>query len=433
MALHDMIMPQLGESVAEGTILKWLKSAGDAVEADEMILEISTDKVDSEIPAPVTGVLKELLFNEGDVVPVRTVIARIETDAAAGGDQPAAAPEPVADGTPTPATEAPAAAAAPATAAPVAARGKRFYSPLVRRIAKENNIDFGTLETIPGSGSNGRLTRKDLEAWLAGGGTGAPSGSSAPAASSAAPAGYTPHTIGVQAGDDVEIIPMDNMRKIIAESMVMSKRISPHVLSIHEADVTHLAAWRAKHKEGFRQKYGMNLTYTPMIFMAVVKALREFPWVNASVDGTNVVVRKRINLGFAVALDNSGLIVPVIKDADEKNFLGMARSVADLADRARTKKLKPDDISGGTFSVTNPGVFGTLVGFPIIAQPNVAILGMGAIQKRPVVTKDDAIAIRQMMYVSLAYDHRVVDGMMAGQFLGRVVEEIHNFDVSSEP
>ncbi|MGE4158584.1 MAG: dihydrolipoamide acetyltransferase family protein [Planctomycetota bacterium] len=434
MPLADMIMPQLGESVAEGTILKWLKKPGDTVQADEMILEISTDKVDSEIPAPCPGVIKELLFKEGDTVPVRTVIARIE--ATSLGSATASKPQ-VAPAAPAPAAAKPAAAPAPAPApvatapapsAPSRATGGRFYSPVVMKMSQEHGIGIQELETIPGTGEGGRVSRKDLEAYMASRGQGG-----AQAKTASAPMFDEAPRLNIQAGPDVNIVSMDSMRKNIAEHMIRSKRTSAHVLSVHECDVTHLVKYRDRTQEGFQQKYGFKLTYTPMIFMAVVQALKEFPWVNASVDGTNVVEHRRVNLGMAVALPTGGLIVPVIKGADEKNFLGMCRAVNDLAQRARSKKLTPDDVQGGTFTVTNPGVFGTVVGFPIINQPQVAILGMGAIAKRPVVVEGDAIAVRSMMYISLSYDHRIVDGMLAGQYLHRVCELIAQFDTTQTP
>jgi 2-oxoglutarate dehydrogenase complex dihydrolipoamide succinyltransferase (E2) component len=404
MARQEMIMPQLGESVAEGTILKWLKAVGDKVLADEMVLEISTDKIDSEIPSPYDGVLVELLFQEGDTVPVRTVIAIVETDASAVVE---------------------------VTAAPVAVpgesfKGARFYSPLVRRISKENNISLEELEGLDGSGVGGRVNRKDLEAFIASRSGEQP----APAPAAPAPAAPAP---AVDRSADRSVVPMDNMRKAIAKHMVESKKTSAHVMSVHEVDLSHLVTWREKWKEHFLNKYGFKLTYTPILTQCVVQAIKEFPWLNASVEGTNIIEHNRINLGMAVATPDGGLLVPVIRNAEELNLLGICRAVFDVGDRARNKKLSLQDLEGGTFTITNAGVFGTVIGFPIINQPQVAILGMNAIVKRPVVVQGDAIAVRSMMFLNLAYDHRIIDGMMAGKFMQRLEELIAEFDVSGEP
>jgi pyruvate dehydrogenase E2 component (dihydrolipoamide acetyltransferase) len=438
----DVVMPQMGESIFEGTITRWLKKPGDRVERDEPLFEISTDKVDAEIPAPAAGVLKEIKFGEGQTVPIQTVVAVIE---AAGGAAAAPAPAPAA----------PAKAAAPAAkaAAPAAAaeeEGEHIHSsPLVRRLAKEHGIN---LATIAGTGAGGRITKEDIMAVIEGGtqpaaAAAAPVHPAAPVAPAAAPARPAPtpssaipavhgaqfHAV-LETGvpheriyfGSYEVQPMTVMRQRIAEHMVTSKHVSPHVYSVDEIDMTRVAALRAKHKDEFEKRYDTKLTFMPFFVKAAVAGLRAFPTVNASLDGTNVVLHKEINVGIAVALD-WGLLVPVVKNADEKNLLGIQRTMNDLAVRARAKKLKPEEVQEGTFSITNPGVFGGLFGLPVISQPNVAILGLGAIEKRPVVV-DDAIAIRSMCYVTLSYDHRVVDGAIAHQFLHKVRETLENWE-----
>lgn len=435
----DVIMPQMGESIFEGTITKWLKKPGDKVERDEPLFEISTDKVDAEIPAPAAGVLKEIKVGEGQTVPIQTVVAVID----AAGGAAAAAPTPAKEAPAKPAEEQKAAApapppppppAAPARApvatTPAPARGQDEdirSSPLVRRLAKEHGID---LAQVPGTGAGGRISKKDIQAAIeSGAGRGAalaarPSGGAAPAHGafeSAVPRER------IYFGK-YEVQPMSVMRQKIAEHMVASKRVSPHVYSMDEMDVTRIAQLREKSKAAFEQKYGTKLTFMPFFVRACVEGLRAFPTVNSSIDGTNVVLHREINIGMAVALD-WGLIVPVIKNAEEKNFLGLARAINDLAERARTKKLKPDEVQEGTFSITNPGVFGGLMGLPVISQPNVAIMGLGAIKKRPVVI-DDAIAIRSMVYVTLSYDHRVVDGAVSHQFLAKVKSSLENWSES---
>ena len=458
----DVVMPQMGESIFEGTITKWLKKPGDKVERDEPLFEISTDKVDAEIPSPSAGVLKEIKVNEGQTVPIQTVVAVIDgagAAAAAPASVPAKAAAPTAapataavapppPPAPRPATSAPA-ASAPA-AAPQRAAGERIHSsPLVRRMAAEHGID---LATVPGTGAGGRISKQDIEAVIAAGGAPAAAPASVPAA---APARSTPPPppapsaapapLGVSGGQvhvafesavprekiyfgNYTVEPMTNMRQRIAEHMLASKRVSPHVYSVDEIDMTKVASLRAKSKEEFEQRYETKLTFMPFFVKAAVAGLRAFPTVNASLDGTNVVLHKEINIGIAVALD-WGLIVPVVKGADEKNLLGIQRTLNDLAERARSKKLKPEEVQEGTFSITNPGVFGGLFGLPVISQPNVAILGLGAIEKRPVVITD-SIAIRSMCYVTLSYDHRVVDGAVAHQFLHKVKETLENW---SEP
>jgi pyruvate dehydrogenase E2 component (dihydrolipoamide acetyltransferase) len=442
----DVIMPQMGESIFEGTITRWLKKPGDQVERDEPLFEISTDKVDAEIPAPSAGVLKEIKVIEGQTVPIQTVVAVIDA-AGAVASAPAAAPSPEkaqapkAAAPPTPAAPpaapvaVPAVGAGTAPAAPaVRANGQKIRSsPLVRKLAKEHNVDLAAVE---GSGAGGRISKKDILQAMGSGGarpaaSGAQSASPAPSAASLPPAppppggGPVAHPALENAVPreriyfgNYEAQPMSAMRQRIAEHMVASKRVAPHVYSIDEADMTKIAKLRERSKGAFESKYGTKLTFMPFFVRACVEALRAFPTVNASADGASVVLHREINVGIAVALD-WGLIVPVLKNAEEKNFLGLARGMNDLAERARAKKLKPEEVQESTFSITNPGVYGGLMGLPVINQPNVAILGIGAIQKRPMVI-DDAIAVRSMVYLTLSYDHRVVDGAVAHQFVGKV-------------
>ena len=440
MAKIDMAMPQMGESIAEGTILKWLKKVGDKIERDETILEISTDKVDSEIPAPVTGVITEILVEEGKTVNVGTPIARIDTEAnaAAGNGKAASAPAAVA---PAPKEEpkpaAPQVSAPTVVVAPApqmaAQEDDRFYSPLVRAIAKEEKISNAELATIPGTGANGRVTKNDIMAYVKqrtapkpAAIPAAPALPAAPAvaAKPAAPLAAPPTMVYDQ--DRVEIVPMDNMRRRIAEHMVMSKQTSPHVYSVSTCDMTKIVQYRERVKNEFEKREGTKLTYTPFFIDATVRALKDFPMINSSIDGGNVVFKKFINIGIAVALDN-GLIVPVIKSADALNMVGLARATNDIAHRARNKQLKPDEVQGGTFSITNMGSFGNLFGIPVINQPQVAILGIGAIKKTPVVV-GEGIAIRDIVYLSLSYDHRIIDGAYGGQFLQRVVEYLEAFE-----
>jgi pyruvate dehydrogenase E2 component (dihydrolipoyllysine-residue acetyltransferase) len=459
----DIVMPQMGESIFEGTITKWLKKPGDKVERDEPLFEISTDKVDAEIPSPSAGVLKEIKVNEGQTVPIQTVVGVIDAQGSAASAPVAAAPK----------TEAPAAKAAAAAPQPPVARpsappppavtaaatvasdgskdgGRIHSSPLVRRMAKEYGID---LSTVQGTGAGGRISKQDIEAVISGGGhpletayTPAPSAAASrptplPAAAGVAPAGApaahgTQYQPALEVGvpreriyfGNYEVQPLSVMRQKIAEHMVASKHVSPHVYSVDEIDMSKIAALRAKSKDEFEKRYETKLTFMPFFVKAAVAGLRAYPTVNASLDGTNIVLHKEINVGIAVALD-WGLIVPIVKNADEKNILGIQRNLNDLAERARSKKLKPEEVQEGTFSITNPGVFGGLFGLPVISQPNVAILGLGAIEKRPVVI-NDSIAIRSMCYVTLSYDHRVVDGAIAHQFLHKVKDTLENW---SEP
>jgi pyruvate dehydrogenase E2 component (dihydrolipoamide acetyltransferase) len=451
----DVVMPQMGESIFEGTITKWLKKPGDKVERDEPLFEISTDKVDAEIPSPSAGVLKEIKIPEGQTVPIQTVVAVID----GAGSVAASAPAPSAPAkipTPAPAAAKPSAPApAPAPAAPAAAPSatgtgtERIHSsPLVRRLAKEHGVDLAALE---GTGAGGRITKLDIEAAItAQSGTAPAVAPSAPGAAARplppppAPAA-TPGASAVHGSQFIpalqvgvpreriyfgsyEIQPLSVMRQKIAEHMVASKHVSPHVYSVDEIDMSKIAALRAKSKDEFEKRYETKLTFMPFFVKAAVAGLRAYPTLNASLDGTNVVLHKEVNIGIAVALD-WGLIVPIIKNADEKNLLGIQRNLNDLAERARTKKLKPEEVQEGTFSITNPGVFGGLFGLPVISQPNVGILGLGAIEKRPVVI-NDSIAIRSMCYLTLSYDHRVVDGAIAHQFLHKVKETLENW---SEP
>jgi pyruvate dehydrogenase E2 component (dihydrolipoamide acetyltransferase) len=451
----DVVMPQMGESIFEGTITKWLKKPGDKVERDEPLFEISTDKVDAEIPSPSAGVLKEIKIAEGQTVPIQTIVAVIDGAGSASAPAPAAtpakaapapAPAPAAakPAAPAPAAQAP---AAPAAAASSSSTERIHSSPLVRRLAKEHGVDLSAIE---GTGAAGRITKEDIEAVIAG--QSAPSAAQAPAAAArpsipppapapiAAPGAPAVHgsqfVAALQVGvpreriyfGNYEVQPLSNMRQKIAEHMVASKHVSAHVYSVDEIDMTKVAAIRSKSKEEFEKRYETKLTFMPFFVKAAVAGLRAYPTLNASLDGTNMVLHKEINVGIAVALD-WGLLVPVIKNADEKNLLGIQRNLNDLAERARSKKLKPEEVQEGTFSITNPGVFGGLFGLPVISQPNVGILGLGAIEKRPVVI-NDSIAIRSMCYVTLSYDHRVVDGAVAHQFLHKVKETLENW---SEP
>ncbi|HEV2287319.1 MAG TPA: dihydrolipoamide acetyltransferase family protein [Candidatus Acidoferrales bacterium] len=456
----NVIMPQMGESIFEGTITKWLKKPGEKVERDEPLFEISTDKVDAEIPSPAAGVLKEIKVSEGQTVPIQTVVGVIDGDGAGAGAAtaaPAPAPakpqakeEPMHLGEPTKAEAAKPVPVAPAPRpAPVAAAGtaappqrpgteKIRSSPLVRRLARENNID---LTQVPGTGAGGRVSKRDILSAIEGGGARGQQSPAAAYASAARPAAVPPAG-GAQAHAAFEsavprermyfgnysVEPMSVMRQKIAEHMVLSKRVSPHVYSIDEADVTGLVKLRNQKKDEFERTTGSKLTFMPFFIRAAVEGLRAFPTVNSSVDGTNIVYHRECNIGIAVALD-WGLIVPVVKNAEEKNFLGLQRAINDLAERARSKRLKPEEVQEGTFSITNPGVFGGLMGLPVISQPNVAILGLGTIEKRPVVV-DDAIAIRSMVYLTLSYDHRVVDGAIAHQFMGKIKHFLENWSES---
>jgi 2-oxoglutarate dehydrogenase E2 component (dihydrolipoamide succinyltransferase) len=424
----------MGESIVEGTLTKWLKKTGESVERDEPLFEMSTDKVDTEIPAPVAGVLAEVLVQEGQTVQVNAVVARISEAGApaVAPAPPAPAPEPAA-AKPAPAPEPEGAGPVPYSpgpppvvteVAPVVTEAVKETAgpttPLVKKMARENNID---LNRIAGTGAGGRITKEDVEAYL--------KASAAPAVPAAAPpppvkapAAVAP-IAAIAPSAKTRIEPMTNMRQKIAEHMVMSKRVSAHVTTVHRVDMTRVAKMRAKHKEDFAQRYNMSLTFLPFVTRAAVEALRAFPIVNASIDGANIVYHNEINIGIAVALDG-GLIVPVIRNADEKNVLGLQRSIVDLASRARAKQLKPDEIQGGTFSITNFGSFGSVFATPVINQPQVAILGVGTVEKVAAVV-DDAIAIRSQCYLALTFDHRLIDGALGDQFTGKVKSVLENW------
>jgi 2-oxoglutarate dehydrogenase E2 component (dihydrolipoamide succinyltransferase) len=439
MADFELVMPKMGESIAEATIIKWTKNEGDTIAADETVLEIATDKVDSEVPAPKGGVLKKRLFNEGDVVAVGAVIAIIAMEGTA-----ASAPASKVEVTP----EVKAAIVdvektiAVATQTASNAGGARFYSPLVLNIAKEEKVSMTELETIPGSGNEGRVTKKDILAYVANRGNAPSAQPSAPAnpapevkvaAPSAPAASHQAPKVTMMPGD--EIIEMDRMRKLIADHMVMSKHVSPHVTSFVEADVTNMVKWREKAKKVYEKREGEKITFTPMFVECVVKAIKDFPMINVAVDGQNIVKRKNINVGMAAALPSGNLIVPVIKNADNMNLVGLTKTVNDLANRSRNNKLTPDEIQGGTFTLTNVGGFGNVMGTPIINQPQVAIMATGSIKKKPAVMETemgDVIAIRHMMFLSLSYDHRVVDGSLGGSFLKRVADYMEAWDVNRE-
>ena len=450
MAIIDILLPKMGESVAEATITKLVVDAGAGVEADEPIVEIATDKVDSEVPAPEDGTLVEWCVAEGDVVQVGAVIARYNVggEAADAAPAPAAAAAPsaptasVAAAEPAPAPEVVAAAMAPLDNAP-SRKGPsgRFYSPLVRSIAQKEGIGMAELEQVQGTGSEGRVTKKDILGYIAQRGQTAPAASPVSAASPSpvapapvkapTPAPAPKAAVSVDGAHD--IVEMDRMRKMIADHMVRSVQTSPHVTSFVEADVTNLVMWRNANKKEFQEKYGEKLTFTPLIAEAIVKAIRDFPGVNASVDGDKILIHKAIHLGMAAALPSGNLIVPVIKHADQYNLQGLARQVNDLASRARAGKLTPDDIAGGTYTMSNVGTFGNVMGTPIINQPQVGILALGAIRKRPAVLETehgDVIAVRHMMFLSHSYDHRVVDGMLGGSFVRRVADYLEGFDLN---
>ena len=435
MSQIELLLPKMGESVAEATIIKWVKNEGDKVTADEPIIEIATDKVDSEVPSPEDGILIKCLVKEGDVVAVGQPIAIIGTGAAQA-TVPAAAP---------------AAAAAPiAQAAAMVEDAKahvesvvssgdgRFYSPLVKNIAKTEGVSQSELDTISGSGQGGRVTKNDVLEFIAGRGQAKPAqpAVAAPPAvkqeAAAAPAPAKPKP-AISIGGSDEIIEMDRMRKLIADHMVMSKQTSPHVTSYVEADVTNIVLWREKVKKEFEQKERTKLTFTPIFIEALVRAIKDFPMINISVDGDRIIKRGEINMGMATALPSGNLIVPVIRNADILNLSGIAKKVNDLAERARNNKLTPDEISGGTYTITNVGSFGNVMGTPIINQPQVAIMAVGAIRKKPAVIETpsgDFIGIRHMMFLSHSYDHRVVDGALGGQFVRRVADYLEAWDIN---
>ncbi len=455
----------MGESVAEASILSWLKKEGDRVTADEPLVEIATDKVNSEVPSPEDGILVSCRVNVGDTVQVGHVIAVIETDEAAVAPAPVAAEAPAV----TEVAAAPAAPVAVSSGTPIVSSGDRFYSPLVKNIAKQENISQEELDSISGTGQNGRLTKEDLMAFISkrnekpaaaaatsevvsttpqvievatpaavAPATPAPTKEAAPAAPKpVAAAVEAPRVKGptITVGPNDEIVEMDRMRRLIADHMVMSTHVSPHVTSYVEADLTNVVMWREKVKKQFEANAKTKLTFTPIFIEAVAKAIRDFPGVNASVDGNNIVMRGDINIGMAAALPSGNLIVPVIKNADQLNLMGIAKKVNDLAERARANKLTPDEIQGGTYTLTNVGSFGNVMGTPIINQPQVAIMAVGAIRKKPAVLETpqgDAIAIRHMMFLSHSYDHRVVDGALGGRFVRRVADYLEEWDVNRE-
>lgn len=442
MAKVDLIMPKLGESVMEATITSWLVNEGDMIELDQAVVEIATDKVDSEVPAPTAGKLVKKLYNEGDVVKIGDAFAIIETDAAATVAEEPKVSAPSAEPVKQVVTETP----QPVTGSngngtPLTGKSEsgRFYSPLVKTIAQKENISIEELESIEGTGLEGRVTKSDILAYVNGGKKTTVASTSVPQPQIAEPVEKKTEPAPVQqkpaisiSGND-QIIEMDRMRKMIAQHMVMSKHTSPHVTSFVEADVTNLVRWRDKVKNEFQKKYNEKLTFTPMIIEAIVQAIKEYPGVNASVDGDRIIVKGRINIGMAAALPSGNLIVPVIKNADQMNLFGLTKVVNDLANRARINKLLPDEISDGTYTVSNVGTFGNVMGTPIINQPQVAIMAVGAIRKRPAVIETeegDVIAIRHMMFLSHSYDHRVVDGALGGMFVRRVADLLESFDVN---
>lgn len=458
MAESQLLMPKMGESIMEATILKWLKKEGDMVEQDEAVLEIATDKVDSEVPSPFAGVLMKIMFEEGAVVPVGQALAVIGDGAAVAAPQPAVA-------APQPAAQAQVPVAAPAQPAPAqtaaASSGPRFYSPLVLSIAGQEGISMVELEAMPGTGSEGRVTKRDILDFVEQRKNGAQ-----PAALPAAQAQPAPQPVAsvvsepaqapapqatqvavqqapvapvaasapsVSVTGNMEIIEMDRMRKLIADHMVRSVQTSPHVTSFVEADVTNLVMWRDRHKNAFEKREGEKLTFTPVFIEALAKTIKDFPMINVSVDGDRILVKKDINIGMAAALPSGNLIVPVIRNADQLNLTGLAKQVNALANRARANQLKPDEIQGGTYTLTNVGGFGNVMGTPIINQPQVAIMAVGAIRKKPAVietSEGDFIGIRHMMFLSHSYDHRVVDGALGGMFVRRFADYLEQWDVN---
>jgi 2-oxoglutarate dehydrogenase E2 component (dihydrolipoamide succinyltransferase) len=463
MAIVDLVMPKMGESIMEATILKWYKQPGDPIKMDETVLEIATDKVDSEVPSTAAGTIEEILFKVNDVVPVGTVIAKIRTGAAEPSRpaQPAAAPpaqaaavqasRPQAEPAYTQVQEVSSTLAGQQNGQKPSMNGNRFYSPLVLNIAASEGVSMTELEKIPGTGNEGRVTKKDILQYVAG--RKHPEQRQQPA--------QQPQEIVVREREErpaqpqqqqmperqpaqqqqpaysgnVEIIEMDRMRKLIAKHMVDSKHTSPHVTSFAEADVTNMVLWRERIKKEFEKREGDKITFTPLFIEAIVKCIKKYPWLNSSIDGDKLIVKKDINIGMATALPSGNLIVPVIKNADQLNLVGLTKQVNNLANAARNNKLKPDDTSGGTFTLTNVGSFGSIMGTPIINQPQVAILAVGAIKKRPVVIETeqgDSIAIRHMMYLSMSYDHRIIDGALGATFLTAVAKELENFNGNRE-
>lgn len=447
MAQFELILPKMGESVAEATVTNWLKNVGDTIEAEESVVEVATDKVDSEVPSPVSGTLVKIISEVNDVAEVGAAIAIIETEGEGAAEAPSA---PVAEAapsqTPTPAAAATietevAAAVSTATGGELTKSSNgRFYSPLVRSMAKEEGIGQAELDAIPGSGKEGRVTKKDIIAYLASGRkaaapavTSAQPQAPAPVKAAPAPQKAAAPTITPGAGD--EIIEMDRMRKLIADHMVNSVQTSPHVTSFVEADMTKIVKWRNANKGTFQAKHGEKITFTPIIMEAIIKAIKDFPMINVSVQGSTIIKHNNINVGMAAALPSGNLIVPVVKNADSLSLLGLTKAVNDLANRARNNALKPDEVSGGTYTLTNVGTFGNVLGTPIINQPQVAIMAAGAIVKKPAVVETpegDMIAVRHKMFLSHSYDHRVVDGALGGMFVKRVAEYLEAWDPNRE-
>lgn len=466
MAVVDLVMPKLGESIMEATILKWHKKAGDRIENDETVLDIATDKVDSEVPSTAAGTITELLYQENDVVPIGAVIARIETNNINQQASPAAPAVVVQNETAAEPEEVALAEAVPYVPQPQPTVSKpagtinRFYSPLVLNIANNEGISMQELETIPGTGNENRVTKKDILSYVEQKkGNKVPQGSAhalptaeqqptsaAPEQPQPAPAAQervkeevlTPTqqpSAEKQYGSNVEIIEMDRMRKLIAKHMVDSIQTSPHVTSFSEADVTNMVLWREKVKKDFEKREGTKITFTPLIIDCIVRVIKRFPIINSSVEGDKIIIKKDINIGMATAMPSGNLIVPIIKNADHLNLVGLSKSVNALANNARNGKLRPDDTQGGTFTFTNVGTFGSLMGTPIINQPQVAILAAGTIKKRPVVIETpagDTIGIRHMMYLSLSYDHRIIDGSVGASFLTAVANELENWDINHQ-
>ena len=456
MAQFELILPKMGESVAEATVTNWLKNVGDVIDAEESVVEVATDKVDSEVPSPVSGTLVKILVDVNGVVEVGSPIAIIEVEGegedsgSTAASEPLSIPEPAVAATEIEVQVAAAVAtvSSPEPSAPISKNSNgRFYSPLVRSMAKEEGIGQSELDQIPGSGKGGRVTKKDIIAYLEGGRQSkadqAPAASAAPTAAAAATVPATPASaptpktaapaINVGSGD--EIIEMDRMRKLIADHMVNSVQTSPHVTSFVEADMTKVVLWRNRVKGEFQKKHGEKITFTPIIMEAIVKAIQDFPMINVSIDGTNIIKHGNINVGMAAALPSGNLIVPVVKNADQLSLLGITKAVNDLANRARNNQLKPDEISGGTYTLTNVGTFGNVMGTPIINQPQVAIMAAGAIVKKPAVIETpegDMIAVRHKMFLSHSYDHRVVDGALGGMFVKRVAEYLESWDLDRE-
>jgi len=446
MAKVEILMPKMGESVAEATVIRWLKEVGDTIELDEPIMEIATDKVDSEIPSPVAGVLAEKCCQADDVVQVGSPVAYISTESAVSSQPSAPSAAPVSNEKPQVVAEvaytngSSSNGAAEVADIPKRSASGKFYSPLVRTIAEKEGVSVQELESISGSGREGRVTKADILNFLPNRGAqiAAPKTAPQPSAPAAAPKVHSAPTASIghvtvplMEGD--EIVEMDRMRKLIAEHMVMSKHTSPHVTSYVEADVTNIVMWRDRMKDAFFKKEGEKLTFTPIFIECLVKAIKDMPGVNVSLDGHNIVKRKSINMGMATALPSGNLIVPVIKNADQLSLLGITKAVNDLAERARTNKLKPEEIQGGTYTITNVGTFGNVMGTPIINQPQVAIMAVGAIRKKPAVIETptgDAIAIRHMMFLSHSYDHRIVDGALGGSFVRRVADYLENWDIN---